>query len=66
MTEQEKCPTCGGTEFYDRDGGPDTYEDDITYTDRVCSSCRTYEHGWTDEWLTEDDEPVSNQDTRDS
>ena len=62
MPEQEKCPTCGGTEFWDRDGGPGGYHDDITWTDRVCRKCGTYEHGWTDQWLDEDGEPVSNQD----
>jgi len=28
----EKCPRCGGIEFRELDCGPDTYDDDITYT----------------------------------
>ncbi len=52
------CPTCGGTEFRDRDGGPDSWHDDITWTDEVCTRCGTYLHGWTDKWLDEHVEPV--------
>lgn len=58
------CPTCGGTEFRDRDGGPDSYEDDIFYIDEVCTNCGTYLHGWTDKWMTEDDDPVASNQER--
>jgi len=59
VTLDLKCPTCGGTAFTERDGGPDGYHDDITWTDAVCNVCGTYRHGWTDEWLTEDDVQIT-------
>lgn len=51
MTDQDKCPRCGCTEFYEKDCGPDTYEDDITYTSLVCKSCGLWYSGWTNKWL---------------
>ena len=49
------CPRCGSKEFEERDCGPDSYEDDISYTSDVCVSCGLWHSGWTDTWLVDCD-----------
>ena len=51
MEEWEKCPRCGGEDFRTVDCGPDTYDDDITYTSEICNKCGLWYSGWTDKWL---------------
>jgi sucrose-6-phosphate hydrolase SacC (GH32 family) len=41
-------------QFNELDEGPDGYEDDITYTSYVCTKCKIYCHGWSDNWYEED------------
>jgi hypothetical protein len=47
----DKCPRCGGTEFKEVDCGPDSREDDISYTSEICKSCGLWHDGWIDKWL---------------
>jgi len=48
------CPHCKcKREFDDLDEGPDSYEDDISYTSYVCNTCQIYCNGWTDDWFEE-------------
>ena len=61
---EEKCPRCGGTEFREYDRGPDTYDDDITYTSEECVKCELWRDGWTDKWSDgEDGDPWPEQNT---
>lgn len=46
----DKCPRCGHTEFDEVDCGPDSYEDDITYTSYRCQSCKLFYDGWAEDW----------------
>lgn len=48
---QQDCPRCGGKDFLEHDCGPDTYDDDITYTSYQCKSCGLWYDGWRDKWL---------------
>lgn len=48
---ETKCPRCGGTDFRDIDCGPDSYDDDITYTSEKCNSCGLWYDGWSHKWL---------------
>ena len=50
MTEL-KCPRCDGKEFWDRDCGPDSWDDDIYYLSYVCKKCELWFDGWVDDWL---------------
>lgn len=49
----ELCPACFGTNFIEHDCGPDTYDDDITYTSHECSACGLWFDGWRDKWLVD-------------
>lgn len=53
MSDELKCPRCGGVEFRELDCGPDTYDDDITWTSQICESCGLYHSGWTGKWLVD-------------
>lgn len=55
MAGESACPRCGGQEFGERECGPDSYEDDITYTSDVCTRCGLWHSGWTDRWLVDCD-----------
>ena len=48
-----KCPRCESEDFKEIDCGPDTYEDDISYTSEICKKCGLYHSGWTDKWLVD-------------
>ena len=50
-----KCPRCGNTAFSERDCGPDSYDDDITYTAYICNKCGLWFDGWVDKWLINED-----------
>lgn len=50
MSEQLTCPRCGGTEFYDIDCGPDSWDDDIFYISERCKKCELWHDGWNDNW----------------
>jgi len=50
MSDPVKCPRCGGTRFEEHEAGPDSWEDDITYTAYICVGCRLYHSGWTGKW----------------
>ena len=45
------CPHCKCEKELDE--GPDSYEDDISYTSYVCNTCKIYCNGWTDDWYEE-------------
>lgn len=45
------CPRCHSVIFREVDCGPDTYEDDISYTSDVCVICGLWKSGWTGKWL---------------
>jgi len=47
------CPRCGGSNFTERDCGPDTYDDDIFYISEVCTGCGLWHSSWTDRWLVD-------------
>lgn len=49
------CPRCG-SQTKELDRGPDTYDDDITYTSHLCEVCGVIYHGWFDMWQSEDDD----------
>jgi len=53
------CPRCGNKNinetFYERDCGPDTWDDDIAYTSYICDKCELWYDGWKDEWLINKD-----------
>ena len=49
--EELVCPRCGGKEFTEAICGPDSVEDDISYTSDVCVNCGLWHSGWTDRWL---------------
>lgn len=51
--EKIVCPRCGGTEFDDRDCGPDGYDDDITWSADVCKACGLWYSSWVDKWLVD-------------
>lgn len=52
MTEQNLvCPRCHSTDLYERDCGPDSYDDDISYTSYICKNCGLWYDGWVDKWL---------------
>lgn len=51
LEENLVCPRCGGTEFYDHDCGPDSYEDDIFYLSYSCKDCKLWYDGWSHKWL---------------
>lgn len=55
MTEEMVCPRCSSKEFDEIDCGPDTYDDDITYTSSKCKNCGLWFDGWTDKWLIDVD-----------
>lgn len=48
--ETRHCPKCNNTEFIEHDCGPDTYEDDITYTSFSCIKCGLWFDGWISKW----------------
>jgi len=54
-SEQLTCPRCGSTEFDELDSGPDTYEDDITYTSYRCRRCDLFYDEWIDKWCVDCD-----------
>ena len=54
MNWYEKCPKCG-KEMELLDGGPDTYDDDITWSSGYCEACRYGYHGWDDKWIEDCD-----------
>jgi hypothetical protein len=41
---------CGNKEFDLIDAGPDSYDDDITYTAYQCTKCGRTFHDWKDGW----------------
>lgn len=45
------CPRCGSKKLKEIDCGPDTYDDDITWTSLKCEDCGLWYSGWTDKWL---------------
>lgn len=45
----EPCPNCG-KEMQEYDCGPDSYDDDITYTSDYCFDCELWCDGWFDKW----------------
>lgn len=49
------CPRCGGTQFSQRDCGPDGWDDDIFYISDVCETCGLWHDGWTDKWYVDVD-----------
>ena len=51
----EVCPRCGGKEFWEIDCGPDSYEDDISYTSSICKKCGLWFDGWENQWLIHKD-----------
>ena len=51
---KEKCPKCG-KDMIELDGGPDSYDDDISWVSDYCEDCRYGHHGWTDEWIEDCD-----------
>lgn len=48
------CIRCGGHDFIEHDAGPDSYDDDITYTNEECKACGATYHGWFCEWYDSD------------
>lgn len=50
------CPRCGHNEFTEHDAGPDTWEDDISYTIYVCEKCGLQYTTWSDKWFVEDED----------
>jgi len=55
MATPKKCPRCDSTDFDEHDCGPDSYEDDITYTSYSCKKCGLWYDGWRDDWLIQTD-----------
>ena len=49
-SDDDVCPRCGCKDFDEIDCGPDTYDDDITYTSYKCTSCGLWWDGWVDKW----------------
>ena len=50
-----KCPRCGSSEFEEIWCGPDSYDDDITYTSYQCKKCGLWYDGWVDKWFIDVD-----------
>jgi predicted nucleic acid-binding Zn-ribbon protein len=50
-----KCPRCGGTVFKEVDAGPDTFDDDVTWTAHKCQSCGLWYSEWLEKWLINSD-----------
>jgi len=47
-----ECPRCGNDkEFEERDSGPDSFDDDISYTSYICKKCGLFNDGWVDKWF---------------
>ena len=46
--ELHECPRCGGMEFEEFYCGPDTWDDDITWTIYRCKKCGLWYDGWTE------------------
>lgn len=40
-----KCPRCGCEDFKEVDCGPDSWEDDISYTSEICKQCGLWYYG---------------------
>jgi hypothetical protein len=51
------CPRCGGKGFYELDCGPDSYDDDVTWTSYECKKCGLRYSGWYDKWVECDSWP---------
>jgi hypothetical protein len=49
--EGDQCPRCGGSTFREHACGPDSFEDDVTYTSLECLSCGLWWDGWRGVWL---------------
>ena len=47
----DDCPRCGGSVFREIDCGPDSWDDDVSYTSFICKDCGLYYSGWTQKWL---------------
>lgn len=47
------CPRCGNTTFTELDCGPDSYDDDVTWTSYVCTKCELWYSDWTEKWLVD-------------
>lgn len=55
MITGEICPRCGNDDFYELDCGPDSYEDDISYTSEKCTKCGLWYDGWNGRWYVDVD-----------
>lgn len=47
------CPRCKKTEFTEIDCGPDSYDDDITWTAYRCKNCGLWYSDWIHKWLVD-------------
>ena len=57
------CPRCGESDFDEVDCGPDSYDDDVTYTSYRCQGCKLWYDGWVNKWF---DDIESWRDTEDA
>ncbi len=55
MSEELACPRCGNTSFTKLWCGPDSYDNDITWTSYVCTKCELWYSGWSERWLVDCD-----------
>lgn len=45
------CPRCKNGDFEEKTCGPDSYDDDVTWTAYVCKKCGLWYSDWSNKWL---------------